>query len=148
MSRLLGIKIIAGLHFFFGGLFLIISLGGILTIPNEAIPLILPFLFGAVVAIFYIFVGYGLLKFKLWAYFYTLITQILCALYAVVSLPTTIQTLLSLPNILSASGRPGVKVTLSLNPLISLISLIFSFVIIYYLFKQDVKQAFFRKKIA
>jgi hypothetical protein len=163
MSRPLGIKIIAGLQFFYSGSGLVTSLGilGIIKLLKENFgeakikSLLAVFsdsgipewqrstqflnlmlfseiiLVWAIVAIVFsligILLGYGLLKLKGWAWIGTLILQI-------------IQVLSNLPIFLiSGDFLPQV--------ISYLISVILPLVIIYYLLKQDVKQAFFRKKI-
>lgn len=155
MSRPLGVTILAGLQFFFSGFGLLMSLAlllfkpfrdGILEAsmqvvrsnPDLSQSPVTPELLdsalqagavgGIVVSLIGLLLGYGLLKLKKWAWICTLILQI-------------IQILGALQGIFAALGAGGATgVPLSQQ----IFQLILSLIIVYYLFRPEVKQAFGR----
>jgi hypothetical protein len=152
MSRPLGIKIIAGLQFFLSGLGLVVNLSvligssamlqvqkslGFLSVPIWSICVA-----GIVFSLIWIRAGYGLLKLEGWAWIYTIVVQIISVLSSLPNVSSSLQ------SIISASKIPVPLVILIVMFVINLIFLILPLVIIRYLCKQDIKQAFFQKKVA
>lgn len=156
--RPIGVTILAGLQFFYSGFGLLVSLAILLIQPFRdnlvqtslqmmksspelsTSPMIsADFLEGAVKAgavggiifsLIGLLLGYGLLKLKKWAWICTLILQVLQILGS----------LQGIFGVMGARSAPGVAISQQI------FQLIVSGVIVYYLFRPEVKQAFGKER--